>query len=260
MSVMRGFQERMRNEGRVIAKMPRASAKAAPGKLAGAQLEALVSASLTEDLAALKGLNSVERKVAMKRDTLIPKYGDYARRLKDAGKTAHELLGYWLVWLFDVGMMAEAFEHALWCLKNGVALPARFQSDIRFFIAAQVLEWAEAEFAAGRSPEPYFSALFTETLMEPEKWNLPDDLRARFFRLRGLMAEKDGDLALAEADLQKALDLGAKVKTALAGVRKKIHDESAAAQREGGAGGDDSPAGAPREAGVGLSPAPGENG
>lgn len=227
MGIMRRFQERVRNEGRLIATMPHkdAAAGSAPpaptGLLAGGQLEALVSASLAEDLAALKALNSVERKEAMKRDTLIPKYRDYVERLRAAG-SGHELLGYWLVWLFDAGMLVEACEYAAWGLEKDLELPERFQSDIRFFIAAQVIEWAEKEFAAGRSPEPYLSDQYRRQTTEPEVWNLPDDLRARYHRLRGLMAEKDGNLALAAAELQSALDLGAKVKTALAEVRKKL--------------------------------------
>lgn len=239
--IMRSFQQKVKNEGRLIAAMPqKAAVPAKAGLLAGAQLEALVTASLTEDLAALKTLASRERKEAMKRETLIPKYGDYVERLKAAG-SRHELLGYWLVWLFDAGMLVEACEYAAWGLDAGLKLPERFQSDIHFFIASQVIEWAEKEFNAGRSPEPFLSDQYRRQTAEPEKWNLPDELAARYHRLRGLMAEKDGNLALAEAELQAAMDLGAKVKTALANVRKMMGQDGAAAQQEGD-GGDTAPA------------------
>jgi hypothetical protein len=211
------------------------------GTLAGKQLESFLSASLTEDLAALKNMASVERKSEHKRDTLLPKYAPYVERLKESD-TGHDLLGYYLVWLFDAGSIDEATQFAGWCLEHGVALPARFQSDIRFFIASQVTEWAEKEEAAGREAQPYFDLIWKQALAEMETWNLPDDLNARYFRLKGLVAERLGDLVSAEKHLLTALDLGAKVKTALERVQKKIKPQ------EGGDSGESGPGRTPEEA------------
>ncbi len=256
--LMRAHQDRMRNEGRVVAELPackngKAASPAAQGLLAGKQLENFLSASLSEDLAALKGIASLERKAEHKRDTLLPKYASYVERLKELF-IKHDLLGFWLVWLFDSGKIDEASQHADWCLTYGVKLPERFQSDIRFFIASQIVQWAEAEFATGRSMNPYFNIWFLRIGTPPEEWNLPDDLVARYYRLHGLKMEKDGVLAVAETYLQKALDKGAKVKTALERVQKNIaRRNEGAAQAEapaapgeqspgGDAAGDDSPA------------------
>lgn len=246
---MRAHQERVRNEGQVIASLPpRTAATAEPqgkGLLAGRQLEDFLAASLAEDLAALKGMASVAAKVAHKRDALLPKYAPYVARLREQG-AKHDLLGYWLVWLFDAARMDEAMEYAEWCMNSGICLPQRFQSTVPFFVASQVADWAEGEFNGNRSVEPYFTSCAQAIAQNPAAWNLPDDLTARFHRLQGLAAERAGNLAEAETQLQKALNLGAKVNTALARVRKKIERGGAAPEGETAAEGD-SPAASPQE-------------
>lgn len=230
--LMRRHQERMRQEPRVIAELPKPKTPARPpdaaagGNLAGQQLAAFLDAALAEDLAVLKSMASVEDKVAHKRDELIPKYAKYVARLK-AEKRPHELLGYWLVWLFDAGAIDAALEHAEWCINAGHPLPERFNSDLRFFIASQVTAWAEAEVTAGRAVEPYFGWLLEQAENDSKAWNLPDPLRGRMYRVKGLDAERAEDLPVAAAYLKKALNLGAKVKTALEKIHKKI---AAAAQ------------------------------
>lgn len=252
--LMRNHQEHTRNLGRVIAEMPVARAKSAAsgqtsGKLAGQQLAAFLSASLTEDLAALKRIAATERKEDFKRETLLPKYAPYIARLKESGQK-HDLLGYWLVWLFDAGSIDDALEYAAWCLGRGVGLPERFQSDIRFFIAAQVVNWAEKEIEAGRSIEPYWGWLHTQAEQEPEVWNLPDELAGRLCRVKGLEAFQQEDYPVAKFYLESALKLGAKVKTKLEQVDKKLAGmalpEMAMAEPAQGEGdGDESPESSP---------------
>ena len=202
-----------------------------------------MTASLVEDLAALKGLNSVERKIEYKRETLIPKYRDYVARLREAGGP-HELLGYWLVWLFDAGQIEEGLDYAAWAFQAGVKLPERFKASPRFFVAAQLVEWAEAQAGAGRGVEPYFEDTFRAIEADPDAWNLNDDVLGRYYRLRGLMAEQAGDLELAEFSLQRAMTLGSKVKTALDRVRKNASRQAQGSPEPGSAPEDDSPAGA----------------
>lgn len=244
--IMRAHQDRVGNEGRVIAQLPKGKAPASPqgkGLLAGRQLEEFLTASLAEDLAVLRGMAATERKAGHKRDVLLPKYAAYVDRLRQQGQK-HELLGYWLVWLFDAGKMDEAMAFAEWAMQCGLKLPERFQSAVPYFVASQVAAWAEGEFNGNRSVEPYFTNCALGIAEDPDCWNLPDDLTARYCRLQGLVAERGGRLEEAEAHLQRALDLGAKVKTALDRIRKKI--ERGDTSPEDGATGDDSPA-APSE-------------
>ena len=217
--ITRQFQERMRNEGRILGEMPERKTPAAPGLTEIAQLEALVSASLSVDLEMLSGESSNERKGEIKRDVLLPKYASYVARLKAVG-SKHEILGYQFVWLFDAGHIGEALEYAKDYMASGGKLPERFNSSPGFFVANQFITWAEKACNDEHDVEPYFSEVFAAA----KDWNLPDTLTARFYRLRGLRAMQMQDFKAAVPDLERALELGAKVETKLKEARKKITD------------------------------------
>ena len=195
-----------------------------PGKplLAGRQRDALLASGLAADLEALHGVASVARKIAVKRDSLIPKYAGHVARLREEGRP-HELIGYFLVWLFDCGLMERALELADWCAEHGQGLPERFKSPLPAFVARQVLDWSQVAFDGGASPEPFFSHVY-DRLFDPDPalaWDVHEDVAAHFLRLRGLMLERAGDVPGAVAELEKALARGAKVKTALEKLKKK---------------------------------------
>lgn len=219
------MKRRQLNHGTVLgvmsAALPAAPANTAPGLLAGKQLAAFLTASLTEDLKTLKDVSSKERKAEIKRETLLPKYRDYVTRLR-GDKMQHEAVGWYLVWLMDSGLMEEGQELARHCVTTGQLLPENFKAEPGYFFADTLLAWAEGEFNAGRSFEPYVTALLDDAAAAPAGWNLPDVILARVHRLRGLAAEKADDFEVAHSELTRALELGGKVKTALDAVAKKL--------------------------------------
>lgn len=227
MSLMRAYQKRAAAAGspdaesisagaRVLGTMPQ-------GLMGGSKLAAMLAASLEEDLKALHEVASLERKAALKRDVLLPKYRDYVARLMGEGK-GHELIGYFVVWAFDAGAIEEALQVAFWCLEHGQELPERFKSPLALFVATQTLAWAESEYNAGRGFQPYLGTVLASMVADGDEaaaWDVPDRIKAGFYRLLGLQAEKDGDLASAAENFERSLALGGKVKTALDAVRKR---------------------------------------
>lgn len=237
-SLMLQFQRNhAQNVGQVVGQLPQALAQAAPptglpsGLMAGQQLAALCTASLTEDLRALKEVSSHASRDITKRDVLIPKYADYVRRLREAGYT-HELIGYYLVWLMDSGMVEEGLELALWCVTNRQPLPESFTSQLPYFVSDTLLTWAEAETAAGRTVQPYLDQWSTAVAAAPKAWNLPDVITARWRKVLAQQAELAGDLATAKPHYEAALALGAKCKTALDVVTRKLEKAQAAETAE----------------------------
>ena len=244
MSIMKRHQQ---NHGQVLGQMPAAPAAAiaSGGLLSGQKLMAFLTASLAEDVKQLKDVHSHERKADIKRGTLIPKYRPYVARLRESD-ARHDLVGWYLVWLMDSGMVEDAWELARHCVATGQKLPENFKAEPGYFYADTLLAWAEAEFTAGRAFEPYVSALLEDMADADDAggalplggmggsaggdspplgkiaWNLPDAILARIHRLRGLAAEKAEDLDTARAELARALELGGKVKTALEAVQKKL--------------------------------------
>lgn len=182
------------------------------GKIGAQQLRALLDGALAEDLKSISAIKSMERRIDVKRDQLIPKYWPYVNRLRADGKN-HDILGYFLVWLFDTGDIESGLDLGDYMAGIAAGLPERFNRDLPTFMADGVLAWAEAEYDADRSPEPYFSKIFDH--VDAMDWDLPDALRAKYYRLRGLLDERLGNVDDAVANLERAMALGAKVKTKL---------------------------------------------
>ena len=183
------------------------------GKIGEQQLRTLLDNALAEDLKSLSEIKSMERRADVKREQLIPKYKPYVDRLRAGGKN-HDLLGYFIVWLFDTGDIEGGLDLGEYMASVDAGLPERFNRDLPTFMADGVLAWSEAEYDAGRSPEPYFSTAFAHVDTAGEdNWDLPDALRAKYFRLRGLLDERLENIDDAIANLERAMALGAKVKT-----------------------------------------------
>ena len=111
-------------------------------------------------------------------------------------------------------------------------MPERFNRDLPTFLCDTVIEWSENEFEEDRSCEPYFTDVFNLANTEDAPWDLPDQVRAKFYRLRGMIAYKKEDWKQAVIDLEHAKEYGAKVKTLLEKANKKYQDLSETTEPE----------------------------
>ncbi len=195
---------------RVLGKMPQ-------GPVAANQAARLLEIALEEDLKTLSGLRSVERKEALKRDVLLPKYREHVADLMQRGKE-HNLIIYYLIWCFDAGDIPTALLVAEWCLAHKLNMPERFKADLPFFVADQTLAWAKGEYKAGRSFEPYLSNVLTG--IEEQGWDIADTCKAGFYALLGRAALVCEDYADAISRLARADELGGKVQTDLERAKK----------------------------------------
>lgn len=196
-------------------------APATGGSIGQQQKRIMLEDSLNEDLKRLHEIKSIERKVQVKREQLIPKYQPYVDGLRERGEL-HPLISQYLVWLFDVASMSAALDLGLYCDEHEIPLPERFNRNLRVFMADAMLEWAEREFDAGHGVEPYFGELFVRVTAEVDAWDVPDQLRAKYYRLQGFLCEAAGDIAAAVENLEAAYQLKAQVKTKLAQLKKQL--------------------------------------
>jgi hypothetical protein len=181
------------------------------------QASALFAKEIQADIDALKCIKSIKQKEAEKSTHLVPKYLPVVQALMVAG-SAHPLLGQLLVWLFDIKDIHRAMKLAFYCIENKVPMPERFKRDLPTYLCDVVLEWAEAEFEAGRSTEPYFAQIREHA----QHFDLPDQVTAKILRLQGLISLEQKNYGDAVVWLTQALDYGAKVKTALAEAQKGL--------------------------------------
>lgn len=159
---------------------------------------------------------SLAKRAEIKRDKLLPKWMPQVKRYLDAGEVyPYPALVWCAIWLFDVNDFDAGIDYAIKAIEQQQPMPDNFASSMGAFVADTVREWAEAEYAAGRSVEPYFSRVFTLVV---ESWQLHEEITAKYYKLAAqlLLRGEDGlqakpaalsnldTLELAQELLQKA--------------------------------------------------------
>ncbi len=205
---------------------------------------ALMTTAMDADLERISAINSREARQALKRDELLPKYLDYVQRYRESGLNhPNPVLMQVLVWLFDTAQFEAGIELADFAIGQGQQLPDRFKRDVQTFVADELIDWAEAEHKAGRSPEPYVSQLLPRVdgnwdgfkqggeSERPAPWQLFERIPARYHKLLGVLAMERKDWAPAVAHLNRATELYPEigVKTRLEGAEKALRKQQAEA-------------------------------
>lgn len=182
----------------------------------------LMEVALAGDLERISAIKSREQRQLLKRNELLPKYLEYVLRYRESGLNfPNSVLVYVLIWLFDTEQFTQGLELADFAMSQGQTLPERFNRDIPTFVADQMIDWAEAEFKARRSPEPYVSKLLPRVDGE---WELFERIPARYHKLLGIMAihHKEWLTAIAHFERAEKLYEGIGVSTRLADCRKAL--------------------------------------
>lgn len=185
---------------------------------------ALMTTALAEDCARLSDLNSMADRQRLKRDELLPKYLDYVQRYRDSGLNhPNPVLMQVLVWLFDTEQFEQALALADFAMQQGQVMPERFKRDIPTFLADTLIEWAEAEHEAKRSPEPYLTLLLPRVDGE---WQLYERIPARYHKLLGIIAMEQEQWSEAIARFERAAELYPAI-----GVKTRLEDATKALRR-----------------------------
>jgi hypothetical protein len=229
MSLALAHKRRVREQGPATATDARAytPATALAGPANAKKHLALMISAMDADLERISAINSREARQTLKRDELLPKYLDYVQRYRESGLNhPNPVLMQVLVWLFDTAQFEAGLDMADFAIGQGQELPERFKRDVQTFVADEVIDWAEAEQKAGRSPEPYVSNLLP--LVDGE-WKLFERIPARYHKLLGVLAMDRKDWAAAVQHLNRATDLYPEigVKTRLEGAEKALRKQQA---------------------------------
>lgn len=131
------------------------------------------------------------QRAEMKRDKLLPKWLPQVQRYLSAGEVyPFPALVWCAVWLFDVGDFDAGIDLALKCIEQQQPMPENFSSSMGAYVADTVREWAEQEYAAGRSVEPYFSRVFA---LVTDEWSLHEEITAKYYKLAGQLQLRGPD-------------------------------------------------------------------
>lgn len=188
----------------------RATANAVPGAVVDAstsRAHSLMRAKLDTDRRRLKQVQSVERKIAIKRE-ILGDYDDYVSGVLASGQGVQDdVMGYVLTWRIDVGDYAGALDVARYVLDHNLSLPDRFQRTPATLVAEEPAVQALKAYDAGKA----FDIEVLETILAlTASRDMPDQVRAKLhFAIGRHLAAQDPQAALDH--LRRAVALHDKV-------------------------------------------------
>jgi len=186
----------------------------------------LMGAALHEDYRRLKKVQSIERKIDLKRDEIVPKYTDYVAGVleSDAGGNDTVLMTI-MVWRFDIGDLAGGLDIAGYALRHGLDAPDRYERTTAAIVAEQTAETILGQVNAIDPTTPEGQAV-ANALAEhaatagtlTARHDMHDQVRAKLHKAWGYaLRAKGGHDAEAVHHLKRALELNSQV-----GVKKDI--------------------------------------
>ncbi|MFM0399038.1 phage terminase small subunit [Paraburkholderia aspalathi] len=192
-----------------------AAASAAPGgSLAGASAYELMLAKLATDRRRLKAIQSIERKIDVKRAELLPEYVDYVAGALNGGRGAQDdVLTTVMIWRVDAGDFAGALDIARYALAHRMTLPDQYDRPLATAIAEEIAQAALAAFKLG---DTFDANQLAEVMTLTESADMHDQVRAKLHKALG-KALQDADRTAALDHLRRALQLDER-----AGVKQDI--------------------------------------
>jgi hypothetical protein len=199
----------------------------------------LLLAQLGEDMRRLKDIQSVEGKIAAKRD-MLETYHTHIEATLAAGEATgkavqDEIVTRLMLWHLDVGQYATGLLIAGHVLRFGLSMPESFSRTPAAIVAEQVAESALAALSNGKG---FDIAILQGTISLTDPHDMHDQIRAKLHKALGLALRHEADASEGRDDavagapraarqsalthLQRALALDAKV-----GVKKQIEQLTA---------------------------------
>lgn len=180
-----------------------AAAAAAPqGAATEGSAYELMQAQLYEHRRALKGIQSIERKIEAKRE-FLPLYQAWVDGVLAAGNGAQDVvLATVFVWCVDVGDYERALQLGTYILHHGLTLPDLYSRDPATTL---IDEMADAHLR-GRMPLDQAVPLLMRVGELTDGKDVPDQARAKLHKAIGyaLMGKTTSDVDVAQLPLEVA--------------------------------------------------------
>lgn len=160
-----------------------ASASADPGAPVDATAYELVLVQLAEHKRRLKQVQSIERKIEIKRQ-LLPDYEPWIDGVLDGGRGGQDaVLMTVMVWRIDTGDYLGALKIAAYALKHDLAMPDQYQRGVATLVVEEICDQALARLSAGEDFS-YIVLAGAEELTADQ--DMPDEVRAKLHKAIGL--------------------------------------------------------------------------
>lgn len=174
----------------------------------------LMLAKLAEDRRRLHDVQSLERKIDVKRQ-LLPEYRPWIDGvLEGATGQQDDVLMTVFVWAIDIGDYAIALRIGRYALANKLTMPDQYKRGVATVLTEEI---ADQHIKAIAAEQPVSSIALMEVADITEAEDMPDEVRAKLYKAIGYAQRAEGYPAAAKDALTRALALHDKV-----GVKKDI--------------------------------------
>jgi len=191
----RHYARQMAARAAVEASTPRNGAEARVS--AAASEYELQRARLGVDLRRLSEIQSIDRKIELKRE-LVPGYADWVLGVLEADTgAADDVLVQVMIWSFDIGDWDAALRLGGYVLRHHLDMPSRFESTAGTFMVDTAADAAAKARKIGES-FPLELLFSIEELTADE--DMPDQARAKLLKEIGLLVAEQAEAMDPAAD------------------------------------------------------------
>jgi hypothetical protein len=194
-----------------------AAAAAGPAAAMVGDAHQLMLAALIEDRRRLKDIQSIERKIEVKRE-LLPNYAAYVSGVLESGQGAEdEVLMTVMIWSFDTGELAAGLQIAEYAMRHELNPPDRYERSTPAIVAEEVATEALRQLADENADVDALLAALERTETLTREADMHDQIRAKLHKASGYAFRAAGLGAAALDHLKRALELDERI-----GVKKDI--------------------------------------
>lgn len=164
----------------------------------------LMLMQLAEHRRRLKQIQSIERKIEVKRQ-FLPEYDAYVQGvLQSNSGRQDDVLMTVLVWYIDTGDIDKALSVAEYALHHDMQTPDRYERSTACLVAEEI---ADTALKLMDSENAVSAELLGKTIALTEEQDMFDQVRARLLKAYGLSLTKAGNQTAAIEPLKRALEL-----------------------------------------------------
>lgn len=174
----------------------------------------LMLMQLAEHRRCLKQIQSIERKIEVKRQ-FLPEYEAYVQGvLQSNSGRQDDVLMTVLVWYIDAGEIGKALPLAEYALQHELQTPDRYERSTACLVAEEI---ADTALKLMDSESAVSADLIGQAISITEEHDMFDQVRARLLKAYGMSLTKAGNQSAAIEPLKRALELDER-----SGVKKLI--------------------------------------
>lgn len=202
------------------------SAGTEPGhSLAGSSKYELMLAKLDFDRRRLKEIQSIERKLDVKREVL-PEYEEWITGALEGGKGAQDdVLVTVMVWLIDVGQYRNAYPIIEYAITNKLIMPDQYDRDIPTVVVDEI---SDAALKAQKEGKNFDLDILNDIRHLTDELDMPDPARSKLYKAIGFELYENAEYTEALERFKRALELNERsgVKRYINEIEKELANEA----------------------------------